>query len=156
ACASRAPQPGVDTAEVVVPAAAESAEAADMVCAIDELIQADELPIGPGNLWFRVRDGIVLEGVENPEVMAQLKWYAAQQEYLDRVATRASPYMHFIVEAIEERGVPMEIALLPIVESAFDPFAYSHGRAAGLWQFIPGTGKRFDLEQNWWYDGRRD
>ncbi|HEX7046832.1 MAG TPA: LysM peptidoglycan-binding domain-containing protein [Gammaproteobacteria bacterium] len=155
-CATNTSEPVIDTAEVVVPAAAETAEAEALVCAIDEMIDADELPVGPGNLWFRIRDGFVLDSIENPEINAQLEWYAAHQEYLDRVATRATPYMHFIVEAIEERGVPMEIALLPIVESAFDPFAYSHGRAAGLWQFIPGTGRRFDLKQNWWYDGRRD
>lgn len=156
ACASTPGSTDMDAAEVVVPAAEEAIEAELMVCAVDELIAADELPIGPGDLWLRIRDGFALERVENAEVNSQLQWYAAHQSYLDRVATRATPYMHLIVEAIEERGMPMEIALLPIVESAFDPFAYSHGRAAGLWQFIPGTGKRFDLKQNWWYDGRRD
>ncbi len=155
-CAGRPADTGIDAAEIVVPAAEESIEAELLVCAVDELIAADELPIGPGDLWLRIRDGFALETVENAEVDAQLKWYAAHQSYLDRVATRATPYLHYIVEAIEERGIPMEIALLPIVESAFDPFAYSHGRAAGLWQFIPGTGRRFDLKQNWWYDGRRD
>jgi len=148
--------PGVDNAEVVVPAAEEAIEAEALLCVVDELITADELAVGPGDLWLRVRAGFTLESIENTEVMAQLRWYAAHQSYLDRVATRAMPYMHLIVEAIEERGMPMEIALLPIVESAFDPFAYSHGRAAGLWQFIPGTGTRFKLKQNWWYDGRRD
>ena len=64
--------------------------------------------------------------------------------------------MFYIVEALEENDIPIEIALLPIVESAFDPFAYSHGRASGMWQFVPGTGKRFGMKQNWWYDGRRD
>ena len=61
-----------------------------------------------------------------------------------------------IIEELEKNNVPVEIALLPIVESAFDPFAYSHGRASGMWQFVPGTGKRFKMKQNWWYDGRRD
>src|SRR5690606_24980913 len=83
-------------------------------------------------------------------------WYARHQAYLDRVATRAERYMHYIVEETEKRNMPMEMALLPIVESAFDPFAYSHGRAAGAWQFIPSTGEFFGLNQNWWYDGRRD
>ncbi|MBW3566499.1 MAG: LysM peptidoglycan-binding domain-containing protein [Proteobacteria bacterium] len=146
----------IDSAEVVVPAAEEAIEAEELVCSVDELIAAEELAVGPGDLWVRIREGFALKSVENEEIMAQLRWYAAHQSYLDRVATRAMPYMHLIVEAIEERGMPMEIALLPIVESAFDPFAYSHGRAAGLWQFIPGTGKRFKLKQNWWYDGRRD
>ena len=90
------------------------------------------------------------------EIEAQLKWYAAHQSYLDRVATRATPYMHLIVEAIEERGMPMEIALLPMIESAYNPVAYSRSHASGIWQFIPSTGKDFGLRQNWWYDGRRD
>lgn len=158
ACATRAPEPEpeIDAAEVVVPAAEEALEAEALVCAIDEVIEPDELAIGPGDLWLRIRDGFAIAAQEDAQIDAQLHWYASHQAYLDRVATRATPYMHFIVEAIEERGMPMEIALLPIVESAFDPFAYSHGRAAGLWQFIPGTGKRFGLKQNWWYDGRRD
>ncbi len=78
------------------------------------------------------------------------------QQYLDRVFQRADLYLYYIVDELERRDMPAELALLPIVESAFDPFAYSDGRAAGLWQFIPGTGKRFGLEQNWWFDGRRD
>ncbi|MDX1443509.1 MAG: LysM peptidoglycan-binding domain-containing protein, partial [Gammaproteobacteria bacterium] len=111
---------------------------------------------GELDLWARIRSGFSLPELDNPRIDAQLDWYARHQGYLDRVATRATPYLYFIVEEIDRRGIPMEIALLPIVESAFDPFAYSHGRAAGLWQFIPGTGKRFDMKQNWWYDGRRD
>lgn len=145
--------PLVDDNEIVVTSAVETEP---MVCEVDELVAADELDIGSRDVWFRVRDGFGLPVVDNDRVNAQLRWYASHQSYLDRVATRATPYFHLIVEAVEERGMPMEIALLPIVESAFDPFAYSHGRAAGLWQFIPGTGKRFGLKQNWWYDGRRD
>ena len=83
-------------------------------------------------------------------------WYARNQTYLDRVFKRGDLYLFHIVEALEARGMPAELALLPVVESAFDPFAYSHGRAAGLWQIIPGTGKRLGLAQNWWFDGRRD
>ncbi|MDZ7825721.1 MAG: transglycosylase SLT domain-containing protein [Gammaproteobacteria bacterium] len=87
---------------------------------------------------------------------SQLRWYASHQAYLDRVVERGRPYLHHIVAEIERRGLPMELALLPIVESAFDPFAYSHGRAAGLWQFIPGTGRMYALDQDWWHDERRD
>ncbi|HAI96670.1 MAG TPA: lytic transglycosylase, partial [Methylococcaceae bacterium] len=68
----------------------------------------------------------------------------------------AAPYLFHVVNEIEKRGIPGELALLPVVESAYRPFAYSHGRAAGLWQFIPSTGKAFGLKQTWWYDGRRD
>lgn len=154
ACATNnATAPEIDSAEIVVPAATETEP---LVCAVDQLVEPGELGIGSGDVWFRVRGGFGLPVVDNDRVNAQLRWYASHQSYLDRVAVRATPYFHLIVEAVEERGMPMEIALLPIVESAFDPFAYSHGRAAGLWQFIPGTGKRFGLKQNWWYDGRRD
>lgn len=110
----------------------------------------------PGDIWQRIRDGFSLPDVEHPRIDQQLKWYTAHQQYLDRVAERAEPYMHFIVEELERQQVPMEIALLPIVESAFQPFAYSHGRASGIWQFIPSTGKLYGLKQDWWYDGRRD
>ena len=75
---------------------------------------------------------------------------------VERVFTRAQRYLPFITAELEARDLPLELALLPIVESAYDPFAYSHGRAAGLWQIIPGTGRRFGIRQNWWYDGRRD
>ena len=92
-------------------------------------------------------------GLRSPR---QLDWYSHHQQYLDRVFQRADLYLYYIVDELERRDMPAELALLPIVESAFDPFAYSDGRAAGLWQFIPGTGKRFGLEQNWWFDGRRD
>lgn len=110
----------------------------------------------PQDIWERIRAGMTLPDHDHNGVRADLEWYASHQGYLDRVVTRANPYLHHIVEAVEERNLPMELVLLPVVESAFQPFAYSHGRAAGLWQFIPGTGKRFDLKQNWWYDGRRD
>ena len=116
-------------------------------------------PAGPArepDLWDRIRQGFRLPVTRNERVRREADWYARHQQYLDRTVERARPYLHLIVSAIDKRGLPMEIALLPIVESAFQPFAYSHGRAAGLWQFIPGTARRFGLEQNWWYDGRRD
>ncbi len=93
---------------------------------------------------------------EQSRVAAEAAWYAKHQAYLDRVFARAGPYLPHIAAEVRARGMPTELALLPVVESAFDPFAYSHGRAAGLWQIIPGTGRRFGLKQNWWYDGRRD
>jgi membrane-bound lytic murein transglycosylase D len=110
----------------------------------------------PNDLWQRIRDGFVLTGQDHRFVKPYIAWYAKHQAYLDRVAERARPFLYDIVEEIEARGMPMEIALLPVVESAFQPFAYSPGRAAGIWQFIPGTGKIYGLKQNWWYDGRRD
>ncbi len=111
--------------------------------------------IAPKDLWDRIRQGLKLD-YSHPRIKGDLKWYREHQAYLDRVVDRATPYLHYIVSEAERRGIPTEIALLPIVESAFQPFAYSHGRAAGIWQFIPGTGKMYGLKQNWWYDGRRD
>ncbi len=104
----------------------------------------------------RIRDGFAMPHEERRAVESQRNWYARHPDYMQRVLTRSQRYLFWIVEEVERRGMPTELALLPIVESAFDPFAYSHGRAAGLWQIIPGTGKRFGLKQNWWYDGRRD
>ncbi len=109
----------------------------------------------PTDIWERIRRGFQLQH-EHEGNKADLRWYVRHQSYIDRVATRAEPYIHLIVEEAEKQGVPLEIALLPIVESAFQPFAYSHGRAAGIWQFIPSTGRLYGLKQNWWYDGRRD
>jgi membrane-bound lytic murein transglycosylase D len=104
----------------------------------------------------RIRSGFQLEDEERTAVENQTLWFARNPAYLDRVFGRAALYMHYIVEEIDKRGMPMELALLPVVESAFEPFAYSSARASGLWQFIPGTGNRFGLPQTWWYDGRRD
>jgi membrane-bound lytic murein transglycosylase D len=108
------------------------------------------------DLWDRIRRGFALPERRNAQVVAEVKWFSRNQAYLDRVADRAQPYLHYIVSQVEKRGIPTEIVLLPVVESAFQPLAYSSGRAAGIWQFIPGTGRRFGLKLNWWYDGRRD
>lgn len=109
------------------------------------------------DLWHRLRAGFELNhDASEPRVQAQLNWYKKHPRYIDRVVDRGSRYLHYIVSEAEKRGLPTELALLPVVESAFDPFAYSHGRAAGLWQFIPSTGKYFGLTQSWWHDDRRD
>ena len=108
------------------------------------------------NLWDRVRDGFAIEPQINQRIQQEIQWYAKHPTYLARVSERAEKYLYLVVDEIEKRQMPMELALLPIVESAFDPFAYSPGRAAGMWQIIPGTGTMLGLKQNWWYDGRRD
>lgn len=110
----------------------------------------------PVDVWQRIREQLTMQHLDNPRIQAELAWYARHPKYMVRVAKRAEPYLFYIVNEIEKKNIPMEIALLPIVESAFDPFAYSHGRAAGIWQFIPSTGKSMGLQQNWWYDSRRD
>ncbi|MCP5160456.1 MAG: LysM peptidoglycan-binding domain-containing protein [Hahellaceae bacterium] len=109
------------------------------------------------DLWHRIRKGFSLNhDVKDARLQQELNWYSTHPQYLERTAKRAERYIHYIVEQAEEKNMPLELALLPIVESAFDPFAYSHGRASGIWQFIPSTGKMYGLKQDWWYDGRRD
>lgn len=108
------------------------------------------------NLWVRASNQFQFEIPDNKRIAIQRDWYLKHPAYMERVSKRAKPFLHYIVQQIEARDMPLELVLLPIVESAFDPFAYSHGRAAGMWQFIPGTAKRFGIQQTWWYDGRRD
>jgi len=108
------------------------------------------------DLWDRVRNSFSMEQPENKRITQHIKWLKKHPSYLKRLQKRSRPYIHFILEQAKKRGLPTELVLLPAVESAYRPFAYSHGRAAGLWQFIPATGRHFNLKQNWWYDGRRD
>jgi len=109
------------------------------------------------SIWPRVRAGFQLpDDIEHKQLSDEIKWLAKHPQYIDRVMQRADPFLHYILNEAEKRNLPTELVLLPIVESAYQPFAYSHGRAAGLWQFIPSTGRHFGLKQNWWYDGRRD
>ncbi|WP_197473230.1 MULTISPECIES: LysM peptidoglycan-binding domain-containing protein [unclassified Oleiphilus] len=110
-----------------------------------------------GDLLDDIRKHFTLDlTLDNKRIQSQLRWYVNNPNYLDRTFKRSSRYLHHVVQEVKKRKLPMELALLPFVESAYDPFAYSHGRASGLWQFIPGTGKIYGLHQNWWYDGRRD
>ncbi len=109
-----------------------------------------------GDLWRRIRSGFAISYADNKRIETYRNWYAKNKTYLPRVTERANRYMYGIIEKLEAENMPLELALLPIVESAFDPFAYSHGRASGMWQFIPGTAKRYGLTRNYWYDGRRD
>ena len=112
--------------------------------------------VPPDDLWERIRRGFGVQDLDSALVRQHTAYYAARPEYLQRVFDRSRLYLYHIVEEIEKRGLPTEIALLPMVESAFNPMAYSRAHASGLWQFIPGTGRRYELTQNWWYDGRRD
>lgn len=120
------------------------------------LAEPVEPPLADGDLWARIRSNFGLSAHTNPRVQDAAAWYVRHPRFFERLTTQAEPYLHYIVNEVELRGMPSEIALLPVVESAFQPLAYSHGRAAGLWQFIPDTGRRFGLKLNWWYDGRRD
>ncbi|GAA5316592.1 MAG: LysM peptidoglycan-binding domain-containing protein [Candidatus Pelagadaptatus aseana] len=117
-----------------------------------ESFRADDYDL----LWDRIRAGYGLKYQQHPRIDKHLSWYRKHPSYIKRVTERSERYLFYIVEQAEQRNMPLELALLPVVESAFDPFAYSHGSASGMWQFIASTGKHFGLEQNWWYDGRRD
>ncbi|HEX9184252.1 MAG TPA: transglycosylase SLT domain-containing protein, partial [Burkholderiales bacterium] len=97
----------------------------------------------PADLWERLRKGFAMPDLQSPLVSERMAWYVDNQDYLQRVFERSRRYLFHIVEEVEKRGLPTEIALLPIVESAFNPMAYSCAHASGLWQFIPGTGKRY-------------
>jgi membrane-bound lytic murein transglycosylase D len=112
--------------------------------------------VAPDDLWQRIRQGFAMPDLRSPIVKKKTAQFAANPEYLQRIFDRSRLYLYYIVEEVEKRGLPTELALLPMVESAFNPMAYSRAHASGLWQFIPGTGKRYSLEQNWWYDERRD
>ncbi len=107
-------------------------------------------------VWERLISLYALPSIDNERVEQQLQWYLGHPEYIQRIQSRAEPYLYFILNEVETKKIPGEMALLPAVESAFRPDAYSSSHASGLWQFIPSTGRLFGLKQNWWYDGRRD
>ena len=143
-----APPPAVpdssdaNTAEIPsaqIPAAAERPQVPTLM----------DLTTAPTSLWQRIRNGFGLPDIATPLVREQEEWFANRPDYISR-------YLYHIVGEVEKRGMPSEVALLPIIESAYNPVAYSRAHASGIWQFIPSTGKLYGLQQNFWYDGRRD
>ncbi|MGA9395058.1 MAG: transglycosylase SLT domain-containing protein [Azonexus sp.] len=120
------------------------------------IARAVDLTTQPDDLWIRLRNGFAMTNLSDDLVLYYQQWYQNRPDALRRMVERSRPYLHYIVEELEAHGMPTEIALLPMVESAFNPMAYSRAHASGLWQFIPATGKRFNLEQTWWQDQRRD
>jgi membrane-bound lytic murein transglycosylase D len=110
----------------------------------------------PSDLFDRLRSGFLIADVDQPAVDSELNWFANHPDYLERTFSRSELWLYYIVGQLEQRNMPRELALLPVIESAFEPYAYSRARASGLWQFISDTGRRFGLKQDWWYDGRRD
>ncbi len=108
------------------------------------------------DLWERIRNGFAMPNLNNDLVLYHQTWYMNRPDYVRRMAERSRRYMFHIVGELEKRGMPTELALLPMVESAYNPMALSRSQAMGLWQFIPATGKNYKLTQNWWYDQRRD
>lgn len=109
-----------------------------------------------GDVWQRIRNGFKFSDIHNPLTAQHEAWYAAHPEYVNRMVERSRRYLFHIANEVERRGMPMEIVLLPMIESAFNPKAYSTSDASGIWQFIPSTGRHYGLKQNHWYDGRRD
>lgn len=158
----QAAQPARDTVTAVppesqYPSVASQSQPAGVQVVAEPTQVAGIVPTEYANLFDRMRSGFRLK--DDPErrmTEQELNWYANNPEYLERAFGRSEHYLYHIVQELEARGMPLEIALLPVVESAFEPYAYSHARAAGMWQFIPDTGSRFGLKQDWWYDGRRD
>lgn len=114
------------------------------------------IPMPPGDLWERIRNGFAMAEMDSDEVRNGEDFYVNRPEYVKRIIERSKRYLFHIVEEVERRRMPAEIALLPIIESAFNPKAYSRSHASGIWQFIPSTGKNYGLKQNWWHDDRRD
>ena len=142
-----------------IPPSAQSPLVVEPSAPSDEPTQVAGLtPSQYSDLFDRMRAGFKLE--DHPDAASgidqQLDWFASNPEYLQRAFGRSELYLYHIVTQLEARGMPLEIALLPVVESAFEPYAYSRARASGLWQFIPETGSRYGMKQDWWYDGRRD
>lgn len=124
---------------------------------IAESMETIDQPDTYDDLWDRIAAGFDLEAYySHASVLRQVERYHANQRLFNQVSERAGPYLFWIVEELEKRGLPLELALIPVVESVYNPSAYSHQHAAGMWQFIASTGRVYGLEQNWWYDGRRD
>lgn len=123
-----------------------------------EAVEGDRLAVlRYGNLWKRILVGYRLDlSVSNSRIDAQRNWFVSRQPYINRLSARASRYIYYTVTEAERRGIPTELALLPVIESSYDPFANSGASAAGMWQFIPSTGREYGLRQNSYYDGRRD
>ena len=163
--ASDTPVPAVEAVVPPAPLALTSAdatattpsEAAPAASSSTASETAAATPAQYADLFDRMRAGFTLvDDGDRRAIDQQLRWYANNPDYLQRAFGRADLYLYHIVTELQARGMPLEIALLPVVESAFEPYAYSRARATGLWQFIPGTGSRYGLRQDWWYDGRRD
>ena len=121
-----------------------------------ELAELEPLPPPTGDLWDRIVRGYGIPDLDGPLVDKWERWYSDRPDYVARMIERSRRYLYHIVREVEARNMPLEIALLPMIESAFNPTAMSVSRASGIWQFIPSTGQHFGLKQNWWYDSRRD
>lgn len=137
AAASMAPPPNVSNSSELPPLVAER-------------------PTNDSDLWARIRRGFAMNGLQSDLLASQEQWYATRPSYITRMTERSSKYLYHVVEELERRNMPTELALLPFIESAFNPQAVSSAKAAGMWQFMPATGKHFSLKQSVFRDDRRD
>lgn len=125
------------------------------VSVLDEELNVEPVT-SPLSLWSRMRLGFSLTDYEHPEVQKNIKWFTDRPLHMERLVKQAKPYLYYIVDEIEKREMPLEIALLPAIESAYQPLARSHLSATGLWQFMPATARHYGLKMDWWHDERRD
>lgn len=151
-CQTLTPQP-------LAPTAAATAEPLAQATGTDTPSTASRVAVAqpPADLWTLTRAHLSLEpGIDQPRVDEQLKWFLKHDRYLHHATAQARYYYHYVLNQVLQRKLPAEVALLPFIESSYDPFAESPSRASGAWQFIPSTADLFGLKNNWWYDGRRD
>jgi len=156
-----APEPTVDVGPPSPPEPLPVAEAPPPEVVADPFppsVSAELEPLPPPaeDLWERIRKGYAMPELADPHVAKWEEWYSTRPDYVARMVDRSRRYLYYIVVEVEKRGMPLEIALLPMVESAFNPTALSSSRAAGIWQFMPSTGTHYGLKQNFWFDSRRD
>jgi membrane-bound lytic murein transglycosylase D len=157
ACASQGPT-APQASDASNPAAATDAvriTAAKQTIDVDKS-SVDQLTTADSDLWSRIRRGFQIPDLKNDLVDMQANWYAQRPDYVQRMTERSQKYLYYIVEELESRHMPTELALLPFIESAYNPQALSVAKAAGMWQFVPGTGRTYNLKQNMWQDERRD
>jgi membrane-bound lytic murein transglycosylase D len=122
----------------------------------DDSYQSAISQIERDDLWQRIKNGYAIPESTSNLTQKHEQWYSSRPDYIKRMVERSQRYLFHVVEEVEKRGMPTEIALLPMIESAYNPKAYSTSRASGIWQFVPATGKYFGLKQNWWFDNRRN
>ncbi len=122
----------------------------------DETEAPEPIAVNSDDLWQRIRNGYAMPENTSSLVAHHEEWYSSRPDYIKRMVERSQKYLFHIVEEVEKRGMPTELALLPMIESAFNPQANSTSSASGIWQFVPATGKHFGLKQNWWVDNRRN
>jgi membrane-bound lytic murein transglycosylase D len=164
ACATPGPPPESPPAEAYGPPEPPAADVAPPETAAAEAVPfpfppedgLEALPPPAEDLWVRIRRGYAISDIDDPLVTKWEEWYSTRPDYVARMIDRSRRYLYYIVVEVEQRHMPLEIALLPMVESAYNPNAMSVARASGIWQFTPSTGTHYGLQQNWWFDSRRD